>query len=361
MKKTAMLMICLLFIAGLFINSFGQELNAYSVSPDSIDPQKTYWDDVNGFLDRQAQFSLGLVEQVLYHFPPGFPETLERKMALAMIDCVLHDESAPLRPPVQKFYHSRMTIALEEIERSKIENGATIWKLYDHGFIIRTSTVTIAFDLIRGYSSGADGFPVSDDIMRKIVNQCDVLFISHRHKDHADETVAKFFLDQDKPVIAPNEVWHGKPIHQRITHIKPDPHKLQKIPIIGGTLTLNAVIYPGHQGENIQNNVSLVFTPEGLSFCHTGDQANSEDFTWIDQVKDNYKVDVLMPNCWTTDIDRMSRGFNAKVIITGHENELGHSIDHREPYWLTYDRLHNTSCPLLLMTWGESFHYNVQE
>ena len=96
-----------------------------------------------------------------------------------------------------------------------------------------------------------------------------MLFISHRHKDHADETVAKFFLDQDKPVIAPNEVWHGKPIHQRITHIKPDPHKLQKIPIIGGTLTLNAVIYPGHQGENIQNNVSLVFTPEGLSFCHT--------------------------------------------------------------------------------------------
>jgi hypothetical protein len=53
----------------------------------------------------------------------------------------------------------------------------------------------------------------------------------------------------------------------------------------------------------------------------------------------------------------MIRGFSPKLVITGHENELGHSVDHREPFWLTYDRLHESPAPFLMMTWGESFHY----
>jgi L-ascorbate metabolism protein UlaG (beta-lactamase superfamily) len=188
-----------------------------------------------------------------------------------------------------------------------------------------------------------------------------VLFISHRHGDHADETVAQMFLDQHKPVIAPVEVWQGKPIHQAISHIRPDPHKLQEIPLMEGKPALNVVIYPGHQGENVQNNVFLVITPEGLSFGHTGDQSNIGDFAWIDHVKDHHHVDILMANCWTTDINRLARGFDAALIITGHENELGHTIDHREPYWLTYDRMRDTVYPYLLMTWGESFHYGVTD
>ena len=107
----------------------------------------------------------------------------------------------------------------------------------------------------------------------------------------------------------------------------------------------------------MSNNVTLVRSPEGLAFCHTGDQSNEDDFSWIDEIGDQYEVDVLMPNCWTTDIGRAARGFDPELIITGHENELGHSIDHREPFWLTYDRLSRTSYPFLVMTWGESYHY----
>ena len=107
----------------------------------------------------------------------------------------------------------------------------------------------------------------------------------------------------------------------------------------------------------MSNNVTLVRSPEGLIFCHTGDQSNEDDFSWIDKVGDQYEVDVLIPNCWTTDISRAARGFDPELIITGHENELGHSIDHREPFWLTYDRLSRTSYPFLVMTWGESYHY----
>jgi hypothetical protein len=66
---------------------------------------------------------------------------------------------------------------------------------------------------------------------------------------------------------------------------------------------------------------------------------------------------VLMPNCWATDIVRLADGFRPKLIIPGHENEMGHTIDHREPFWLTYNRLSKSPYPLMVMAWGEKYHY----
>jgi len=360
MKKFNRFIVCTLCILSFQYTSHGQEYITSPVKQDQVDPLKDYWDDVNGFLDRQSQVSLNLVEQTLQSFPPALPEPSERKMAMLMIDNILHYEIAPQLSSVQEFFHARMNTALDELKHAKVENGAIVWKLYDHGFIIRTASVTLAYDLIRGYSSRGDGFPVSDQFIEEMVEECDVLFLSHRHGDHSDETVAQLFLDQNKPVIAPMEIWKGKPIHSEITHIEPEPHTIQNLPLANGKPALKAVIYPGHQGSRVQNNVSLVTTPEGLSFCHTGDQSNDDDFAWIDRIKEYHSVDILMTNCWTTDIDRMAKGVNPKLIITGHENELGHTIDHREPYWLTYDRLNNTDHPYLLMTWGESFHYTIR-
>jgi len=186
MKNFVRFTVLLVCLVSSFYISHGQELRKASITRDSIDPLKNYWGDINGFLDRQSQVSLNLIEQHLQSFPPALPEPLERKMALLMIDCILHYEIAPQLSSVQEFYHSRMNTALNELRHAKVEHGSIIWKLYDHGFIIRTASVTVAFDLIRGYSSRGEGFPISDEIMKEIVNQCDVLFISHRHGDHSD-------------------------------------------------------------------------------------------------------------------------------------------------------------------------------
>ncbi|MCP4708573.1 MAG: MBL fold metallo-hydrolase [Planctomycetes bacterium] len=322
----------------------------------TVDPLKNYWGDLPGFHNRQAQAGLDLVNEILVKYPPQIPEPLERRLALLMIDGIMHEENAAQHPSVQEFYHNCMSKALTEMENTRVTEGALIWKLYDHGFVVRTATVTLGFDLIRGNSARADGFAVNDDLMKHIVDQCDIMFISHRHGDHADQWVAQAFLDQTKPVVAPDDVWANSDIHANITHLKREAHTIQTLSVREHQRELKVVIYPGHQGD-MNNNVSLIFTPEGMSFCHTGDQSNSSDFSWIDQVAQHHQVDVLMPNCWTTDISRMVRGFDPKLIITGHENEMGHTIDHREPYWLTYDRTQNVNCPLVLMTWGESFHY----
>ena len=316
-----------------------------------------WWGDQDGFLNAQARRTLDLVDRALIQHPPQLPEPLERKMALYMIDGVLHDVEAPKRPPVQEFLRMRIERALKEIETTQVNQGAMIWRLYNETFIVRTKTVTLAFDLVRGRLRNADGFGLPDELLEKIVDQCDVLFISHRHRDHADDRVAEFFLDQGKPVVAPPEVWAGKPIHERITHLKRVAHTIQKLPVQNGEKELRVVNYPGHQGGSIENNVPLVFTPEGMSFAQTGDQSNDSDFSWIDEVAANHKVDVLMPNCWTTDIVRMAKGFKPRVIIPGHQNEMGHTIDHREPHWLTYNRLSRSPYPIVPMSWGEKFRY----
>jgi L-ascorbate metabolism protein UlaG (beta-lactamase superfamily) len=302
--------------------------------------------------------------------PPDRIETEVRRSALLLLDGVFHDVYAPYRKPVREFLKTRFACAVDEIERTEVSEGARIWKLYNHGFVIRTRSVTIAFDLISLKDAGIEGFSVEDEDMSRLIDQCDVLFISHYHSDHAEEPVARAFIGQGKPVVAPAGVWKDKSIHRQITHMEREAHTIQSLPVKHGKQNLSVVVYPGHQGPDIENNVILVITPEGLSFSQTGDQSNDDDFQWIDAIGSHHRVDVLMPNCWTTDIVRVARGFQPALIITGHENEMGHTIDHREPYWLTYQRRVGSErfggtlgigydTPLILMTWGESCDYKI--
>lgn len=53
---------------------------------------------------------------------------------------------------------------------------------------------------------------------------------------------------------------------------------------------------------------------------------------------------------------RTSEGYNPGLIIPSHENELGHTIDHREAYALNYSRW-NVPYDKIIMTWGELYHY----
>lgn len=325
-------------------------------NPD--DEKLDWWGDIDGFINQQDKNTLSIVNEALAKYPPSLNEPVERRMAMLMIDGVLHEEKAAHRASVQNFLRERISLVVNELQRSEVNEGAKIWKLYNHGFVIRTASVTFGFDLVRAHSARAEGFAIADELMKKIIDQCDALFISHKHGDHADIWIAQTFIDQNKPVVAPPEVWREQSIYDKITHLKREPHTKQTLKVQNGNQDLIVVNYPGHQGSDIENNVPLVFTPEGLSFAQTGDQSGpTADWEWIDVVGEDHRVDVLFPNCWTPDIHRMVKGFQPQLVITGHENEMGHTIDHRESNWLTYTRLKGSTKPFLLMTWGESFHY----
>ncbi len=329
------------------------------VTSRNIDPLKTYWGDTDQFLDRQSQAALDIVQALLKQFPPSMDEPLERQAAMVLLDTVLHDEKAPHRPPVREFFHDRMHLLIRDLEETRIDSGAAIWKLYDHGFIVRTASATLLFDFTRAYSADDKQFAIPDEMAYKILEQCDMLFITHRHGDHADPWVAETFLGLGKPVVAPVSVFPEEEFHPQITHLE-RAAQISHALGLPGKVAVAVTVFPGHQGEEMENNVYLVTTPEGLTFVHTGDQSNETDFSWIDGIADSHRIDVLFPNCWTTDIKRMAEGVSPRLIITGHENELGHTIDHREPNWLTYDRLQEVKTPYILMTWGEKYHYRME-
>jgi L-ascorbate metabolism protein UlaG (beta-lactamase superfamily) len=355
-------------------------------APPAVDPRLAADDDA--YMNRQASALLAEVDKALAANPPQAPETAARRMTLYLLDAVLHDPYAPNRPAVQKFYQRRMEALAKDLEHTKVKQGARIWKLYNHGFIARAASVTLAFDLHRGTPGfrlsdahgkrqvvRSPGFPIAEYLAQRIARQCDVLFVSHLHGDHADEVFAKAFLDQGKPVVAAPGVLARWPLRQKLTVLPRQADVLQTVPVQKGAVELKLVVYPGQQYQDggPPNNVVLVLTPEKLSFAHNGDQINDpypayqEDYKWIDHVHERYRVDVLMTNSWTDDIYRFTRGFDPKLVLPGHQNELGHPLWDRVPFWgdseylkLSYPKLLASHYPVIAMAWGESYHYLSQ-
>ena len=88
-------------------------------------------------------------------------------------------------------------------------------------------------------------------------------------------------------------------------------------------------------------------------------QDNPNDFSWIDNVHNYFKIDLLFPNCWSPDVHRMIKGYDPKIVIPGHNNELGHTIDHREAYWMNDMRAGEFQNRLVNLTWGEIYEYHL--
>lgn len=337
-----------------------------TVVPGIPDPQLSQED--NDFMDRQASVFLDSVKAVMARFPPTGQDGIERSYAKLLLDAVFHDKFAAFRKPAQNFFHEQAGKAIRELEQTKVASGVRIWKIYDMGFIVRSPSVTMAFDLVSGATAGSKDFALNSEELDRLTRQCDVLFISHRHADHAEKAVAERFIRSGKPVLSPQQVWSGDSISKQMQHPERSTDKVHTISL-SNKRTLKTILYPGHQGKGIDNNCVLVTTPEGISVAHIGDQINEGDymidFEWIDQVSRHHRVDVLMTNAWTMDIFRIVRGFNPGLVLPGHELELGHTVWDRLPYWgddaylkLNYAELKKSKYPVIALIWGESVDYN---
>lgn len=314
------------------------------------------FDAPDEWIDRSLQW----VNFILAKYPPSLPEHPLRRAALIRLDDVLHLESAPRKELVQRFYRARLESAIAGIETASVTSGMRVWKLYNHGFLVRTPTASFTFDVVPGASQ--PGFALSSEWLKRLVAQSDAHFISHWHGDHANREVAKMFLAAGKPVVAAEGLWQSESdLSGKLTYPKRSADGISEVRLKTGK-TLRVVAFPGHQGPSVTNNVHLVQSPEGYTTVQTGDQWGDDvpgsDFDWLSNVARSHAVDVLLPNCWTNGLDRMVRGVNPEVVITGHENEMAHTVDHREDYTQTYTRMHGVPYPLVLMTWGESWHYD---
>lgn len=320
-----------------------------------------YWGDYIAYQEAQTKHSLDLVENILTNNKPSFNKSKIRDAAFSILDNVLHQTNAADLESVQEFYHKRISILFDKLNESVVENEIRIFKLYNHGFIIKTSTFSVAFDLTRGYSSNSLSFAINDSLTKKLIEKIDVLFVSHLHIDHADEWVIREFIKQNKIVVSPDNILIDKEYYSKIKHPNRSIQQLHSIKL-NESKKIDFLVMPGHQYSlknktSVLNNIYLIKTNNGKSILHTGDQYSFDDFKWIDSLKLSSRVDIVLPNSWSLELPRLLKPLNPQIIITGHENEIGHTLDHREPYFLNKSRLGIFYRKFIQLTWGEYFSF----
>ncbi|MFC7523190.1 MBL fold metallo-hydrolase [Parapedobacter sp. GCM10030251] len=312
-----------------------------------------YWRDASGLLQEQSRLLFDQSYAVLDKHRPSPTPSDERKLALFALDALLHDTRLDTGEALFRYMDGVGKRVLRGLDTEVGAGETRIHRLYNQAAIVQTPQVTIAFDLVRGGIGKRLFF--SDSLMQAIVDRCDILFVSHEHGDHADLAVARMFSDQGKEVIVPTGLWEGQLpsiIPMRENRLEARPLSLKK-----KSVTLDVAVFPGHQ-DKVANNVYIVTTPAKKTIVHTGDQSNAGDVPRLAEISRQRQVDILLAHCWMRPMEQIVNGIDPALVILGHENEMGHTIDHREAYWLTFRRIARLTHPAVVMAWGEYIDVN---
>lgn len=321
--------------------------------------------DLSVFLTEYSRLTTEAAWKILDIHPPSTRLSDERWLALLAIDGIFHNDRIDATNAFADFYEIAASRVLRQLERGRPKSGFLIHRFYNHGFIIQTPSATIGIDLIRG--GMRDNYKgrklISDGLMRKIVAHLDILLVSHFHRDHADLFVADLLAEKSRPVIAPTGLWEDVSPH--ILNLRDE---VRNFPNKDGNASLRVRIHPGFQRQfsfnnpekDAPNNVYEVTTSEGFTFVHTGDYwVEGDENDMIAGIGDGKKVDVFFVNTWGI---RYSSTYAAAVnrlspalVISSHENECGHPVVQREPYFLDPRILARLTPPTLIMVPGETY------
>ena len=301
------------------------------------------------YLEVQGEHLFRAVDEGLDAFPPTPGDDIKRRLALYNLDALLHDyryDNSPAFCAFVEWRHSKLIADLNAPHKK----GLKIYKIYNDAFIARTKSVSVAFDISRCRCRGFQERIISDANVKAMVEHCDVMFLTHNHGDHVDPFVVDLFVKAGKPVIATSNILVGV---EGVTHYRDNDGPIDVEVELKNGKRLKVKIYPGYQSK-LLNNVYAVTTPENYTICHTGDLSHKRNFSWIPSVKeDSPRIDALLLNCWTNSPLKAVEGFNPRIVVTGHENEMGHTIDHREAYWLTFKKYAALENNYVVMAWGE--------
>lgn len=340
MRKTFFLIAILL----AFCTLLSEKLSAQDIY------RRNYSGDIENLLQDQATVIFDEAGKVLAAYPPTPNPGIERKLALYSLDALLHDTRLDKGPAFMAYVKTVAGNVAAELSKNKpTGREVRVFKVYNFGYIVQTASITVGIDLVRGGKERENLFYIDEDIMRAIVEQCDIHFLTHIHSDHASYSVAKMFYEQGKDMIAPAVFWED--MKPRLRVLRGDQMIRENIPVPARNTSLDVWVYPGYQGK-LENNVYLITLPEGQTIMHVGDQTYYEDL--VDKIKVNpVKADILLMGC-AGNIFLAVPELKPSFVFIGHENEMEHGIDHREPYWLSFRRSNGLS-PVLVLAWGESY------
>ncbi len=284
-------------------------------------------------------YSFSEIKELFLRERPQTGDISVREECFGSIDDIIVGTYPPLHPDTEGFFKVMLEKSILEIKYEVVTDGATIWQIYNHGFVVKTPSLTFGFDL-KNYFDTEEFF--------ELANLIDVYFISHRHGDHISNGLFGAMIYLNKPIVGPaefNQVTIGMNA--------------------GDSLVIADLMVIAHDGlHSVPVRQFEVITPDGLRFLHTGDNQDSRT------LPDVANVDVLMLNAWVNDSGTKShietipiaiKKIKPKVTLPGHILELGHLTSHHAP--ILYREISDVDDGSLasdycVLAWGERYHFD---
>jgi L-ascorbate metabolism protein UlaG (beta-lactamase superfamily) len=281
-----------------------------------------------------------------------------RDTAITQFDALLWATDATRTTPsdVIDYYQARMARVATELAQP-VTSGFRVWAMYNHGFIVKTASTTIAFDLVEGKSS-FNGPAWTVQLPQALLERIDVLMVSHEHGDHTDLTdrIPAAIKARGGAVLYPQ----AGPVRASTT-----------LPMVGRqSAVVRGLKVTAH--EVLHNAPTLVYevtTPEGYRIVHTGDAQTSTSLPVLEG------VELLLLNGWInesgsasnlTDMKSSLDKLRPDVMVPGHFEELSHVASdanvNRDGRYRFLDALPLQNSALgrsktVVLTWGERLDY----
>jgi L-ascorbate metabolism protein UlaG (beta-lactamase superfamily) len=318
---------------------------------------------------------LSEIKDWLIYNTPESGNKFIRKEAIVRLGRLLDLSSSPKSPEIREYYIDRMEDTVRKLEKHIHYKKATIWQLYNDGYIIQVPQedeklkLNIGFDVVSGRHVWGVQWDIPDHIVESIADSMDVLFISHRHPDHLDLDIANRMIKSGKVVIVPQmiiDLFRPGAVGISVDEVK------EITDTEGKTINLTVKANLGDHVYDKGRKIDLLYyevTVESpilnkdkkeLKIIHTSDHDYTKSF------KSSENVDILFAKCGDINPDYspsqsmeiLLARCNPGLVIPAHLEEIGHPIaGGRESYESAYRLINKCSVPVAILTWGESINY----
>jgi len=329
----------------------------------------------------------------LEKYPPSARNSAIRADILRLLDYPLHinnydpkasvEELTAFNQSVQDYLRDATARVIVDLKTTKPASGVVIWKLYNMGFIIRSPKSTIAIDItnpsifetteVNGKKKRVNKSLLSDRELQEIAAQIDTVFVTHFHSDHFAPALNRMMLEAGKQVVLPTDKRFDPVKKEMVKFLEAKPGRVfldteNKTPVDFAGVQVRS--FPGNQGADMPCNIYHIDL-DGVVIIHNGDngdRAQESKLAWCPP------ANIIIASCWNGMASLVRNAANAEgydraspILIPAHENEMSHTVGHRESYRELFerqDRLGNRSFtfpPVFVLDCGERLAYPVIE
>ena len=344
--------------------------NGFADFADELEAQ----DDLTTWIDGTIRFCEGRLKacEDVSAFDCG------RQRVLRLLDYPLHvDNCFPQMPKDEARAYERAAVdyvrravrrVLEEVKSTAVAQGSLrAWHVYNMAYVLKGPQHTVLIDFTPyPHFEGCETWTDAD--WQAFAEIGDVLAVTHPHRDHTSYPLMERMRTLGKPLVLPCAMTN------RLTGVRyeagDDVHVLSSDhaePVdIGGVKFWN---FMGFQG-GVPCNTYLIEIDD-VRVADNGDNSPKER-EW--NLVKCPPADVIISSSWSLVTNIVSAcaatpGFNrdTAVFLPSHENELMHSVPHRESYQRLYGRTDRLGCPGFIwprtaaLAFGESTVFNRTE